>query len=226
MKKQVLAILLATLLILTTFAACGKKYLVYTDADGITHPVLTDAEGNTMLNEYGQIVVGVTEKNGKLVTDANGEYETRAILFPSSIANGNVFETPHFKMTVPEKQWYFEDTTLYKKDSEIRMDIIAMDDENTLTQQEESFDKQLPEMVAASEDRLSYTKESLTLQGGPTALRYRYTIKDESGSVQELREDILLATADGTVYRFLFIIPAAEADGVSVPDMLNMIKFR
>lgn len=109
--------MLATLLILMTFAACGKKYLVYTDQDGVEHPVLTDAEGNTMVNTFGQIVIGVTDSRGHLVTDENGENETRAIVFPSSISNKNVYEPPNFKWEVPEKIWYFDGNKLLKKDS-------------------------------------------------------------------------------------------------------------
>lgn len=224
MKKQVLAILLATLLILTTFAACGKKYLVYTDADGITHPVLTDAEGNTMLNEYGQIVVGVTEKNGKLVTDANGEYETRAILFPSSIANGNVFETPHFKMTVPEKQWYFEDTTLYKKDSECYASIDSFEN-RTLQQSIETEKKILQQLEEEMGEQIRYEIQDFSLSVGVTVHSILFDMLDENGALIEVRQAYYFEVKD-TLYKFLFVAPAAEADAVDFADMLNMIKFR
>lgn len=226
MKKQVLAIVLATLLILLTFAACGKKYLVYTDADGVTHAVLTDAEGNTMVNQFGQIVIGVTDSRGHLVTDENGENETRAIVFPSSIANGNLYETPNFKLEVPEDLWYFEENRLYKKDSEVYVDISIAVDSDSLADLETKTDEQLEGMVSQANGQLTYTKSYFTITAGPDALRYVYDIKDQDGNLYQRREDIFFATADGTIYRFLCVAPAAEADSVSFVDVVNMIKFR
>ena len=226
MKKQVLAIMLATLLILTTFAACGKKYLVYTDQDGVEHPVLTDAEGNTMVNEYGQIVIGVTDARGHLVTDENGENETRAVVFPSSISGKNVYETPNFKWEVPEKIWYFDGDKLLKKDSAVYADISIASDYETLAELEEGMDKQLDAMVSQANGQITSEKSKWVIEAGPNALQYNYEIKDQDGNLHEQRTDIFFATADGTIYRLLFVLPATEADSVSFADLVNMIKFR
>lgn len=226
MKKQVLAIMLATLLILMTFAACGKKYLVYTDQDGVEHPVLTDAEGNTMVNSFGQIVVGVTDSRGHLVTDENGENETRAIVFPSSISGKNVYETPNFKWEVPEKIWYFDGNKLLKKDSAVYADISIASDYETLAELEEAMDKQIDAIVSQSNGQITSEKSEGFIEAGPRVLQYKYTINDQDGNLYEQRSDIFFATADGTIYRLLFVLPAAEADSVSYTDMVNMIKFR
>ena len=226
MKKQVLAIMLATLLILMTFAACGKKYLVYTDQDGVEHPVLTDAEGNTMVNEYGQIVIGVTDARGHLVTDENGENETRAVVFPSSISGKNVYETPNFKWEVPEKIWYFDGDKLLKKDSAVYADISIASDYETLAELEEGMDKQLDAMVSQANGQITSEKSKWVIEAGPNALQYNYEIKDQDGNLHEQRTDIFFATADGTIYRLLFVLPATEADSVSFADLVNMIKFR
>lgn len=226
MKKQVLAIMLATLLILMTFAACGKKYLVYTDQDGVEHPVLTDAEGNTMVNEYGQIVIGVTDARGHLVTDENGENETRAVAFPSSISGKNVYETPNFKWEVPEKIWYFDGDKLLKKDSAVYADISIASDYETLAELEEGMDKQLDAMVSQANGQITSEKSKWVIEAGPNALQYNYEIKDQDGNLHEQRTDIFFATADGTIYRLLFVLPATEADSVSFADLVNMIKFR
>lgn len=218
--------MLATLLILMTFAACGKKYLVYTDQDGVEHPVLTDAEGNTMVNEYGQIVIGVTDARGHLVTDENGENETRAVVFPSSISGKNVYETPNFKWEVPEKIWYFDGDKLLKKDSAVYADISIASDYETLAELEEGMDKQLDAMVSQANGQITSEKSKWVIEAGPNALQYNYEIKDQDGNLHEQRTDIFFATADGTIYRLLFVLPATEADSVSFADLVNMIKFR
>lgn len=226
MKKQVFAILLATLLILTTFAACGKKYLVYTDKDGVKHALLTDAEGNTMVNAFGQLVVGVTDKNGKLSKDADGNYETRAVEFPSSISNGNVYETANFKWEVPKNLWYFDENTLYKKDSEINIAISTVTDYENMNALEDGLDAQLASMISAANGQLASEKSKWAMVAGPNVLQYDYEIKDQDGNLGEKRVDIFFTATDGTIYRLLFVIPATEVDGVSVQDMVNMIKFR
>lgn len=226
MKKQVLAIMLATLLILTTFAACGKKYLVYTDDAGVEHPVLTDAEGNTMVNEFGQIVIGVTDSRGHLVTDENGENETRAVAFPSAIVKGNLYETANFKWEVPEKLWYFEGNTLHKKDSGVYITISVASDYEDLANLEEGMDTKLDSMASQSNGQLTSEKSKWVIEAGPKALQYDYTIKDQDGNLHEQRADIFFSTADGTIYRLLCVVPAAEANSVSFTDMVNMIKFR
>lgn len=223
MKKQVLAIIFATLLILSTFAACGKKYLVYTDSDGITHPVLTDAEGNTMVNKFGQIIVGVTDSRGRLVTEENGEYETRGIVFPSSISKGSLYETPDFKWEVPADLWYFEGNTLYKKNSEIYLDISITKDKKSLAEMEDTFDKQLAEM---DQSNIAITKNRVQIAAGPMALYYTYDLKNENGELVERREDVLFQVGSGTIYRLLLVEPAAEAGSISTEDLVNMIKFR
>lgn len=226
MKKQVLAILLATLLILTTFAACGKKYLIYTDKDGVEHPVLTDAEGNTMVNEFGQIVVGVTDSRGHLVTDENGENETRAIAFPSAIVKDNLYETANFKWEVPEKLWYFDGNTLHKKDSGVYVTVSTVTDYEDFAALEEGMDAQLESMLSKANGQLTSEKSKWVIDAGPNALQYDYEIKDQDGNLYEQRTDIFFSTADGTIYRLLCVTPAAEADSVSFTDMVNMIKFR
>ncbi|MEG1845793.1 MAG: hypothetical protein RR239_02720, partial [Oscillospiraceae bacterium] len=73
MKKQVVAIILVMVLVITTFAACGKKYKMFTDKDGVKHPMVIDGEGNTVRNPDGNIAVYQTDKNGEVVTDKDGK---------------------------------------------------------------------------------------------------------------------------------------------------------
>lgn len=224
MKKQVLAILLATLLILTTFAACGKKYLIYTDKDGVEHPVLTDAEGNTMVNEFGQIVVGVTDSHGNLVTDENGENETRAVVFPSVIAQNNVYETPDFKLTVPEGLWTVTESGLQKKGSEIQVEISAYQQPDNLEQQEQQNDSFL-QYLQTHNMKVEATKETIALQNSISVLHYSVKHYDEEDNLTQGQEIYYFQRGD-TIYAFVATEPADEIGTVRYVDILNMIKFR
>lgn len=224
MKKQVLAILLATLLILTTFAACGKKYLIYTDKDGVEHPVLTDAEGNTMVNEFGQIVVGVTDSRGHLVTDENGENETRAIAFPSEISYGSTYETPTFKLTLPEKLWYVDGNRLQKKNSEIYAEINAFEGK-TLEEAQANNEENLENLKNAQNGKFTYEFENFTLTNGVSVHSFKAENRDDSGTITEYMEGYYFVSGE-ILYKFLVVIPAEEAGSVNFVDILNMIKFR
>lgn len=71
------------------------------NAKDATYEVVTDEEGNTVLNENGEIEIYVTDEDGKKVTDENGEIKTGAVPFPNQITDGVFHETKYFKMVYP-----------------------------------------------------------------------------------------------------------------------------
>lgn len=224
MKKQIFAIVLITVLIVGLFAACGKKYMVYTDEDGVAHALLTDAEGNTMVNDFGQLVAGVTDDSGKLVTDADGNYETRAVAFPSVVIYDSTYETPDFKLTVPERIWSVSEDGLAKKDSELRVEISAAPEPKSLDEQAKQ-NEQFITLLKENGVDIETETQRFRLQNGVEVLQYTLDIKNEDGSLNEHRE-IFSFQCDDTMYTFSATEPEAERGTVSYIDLLNMIKFR
>lgn len=106
MNKKVIALSLVIVLLATTFAACGKKPTI--EINGNEYILVTDEEGNTVLNERGEILVYPTEENGEHITDSNGETQVAGVKFPELIVNDRTLETPHFKITYPET-WSVDD---------------------------------------------------------------------------------------------------------------------
>ncbi len=224
MKKQIFAIVLVTVLIVGLFAACGKKYMVYTDEDGVAHALLTDTEGNTMVNDFGQLVAGVTDDRGKLVTDADGNYETRAVAFPSLVIYGSTYETPDFKLTVPERLWSVSESGLTKKDSEIRVEIGAAPEPTSLDEQAE-LNEQFIALLKKNGVEVNAESQRFRLQNGVEVLQYSVDINSETESLKEHRE-VFSFRCNETMYTFTAIEPEAERGTVSYIDLLNMIKFR
>ena len=73
MDKKIIAVICASLIVISAaFASCGKKKPTINAKDA-TYEVVTDEEGNTVLNENGEIEIYVTDEDGKKVTDENGE---------------------------------------------------------------------------------------------------------------------------------------------------------
>lgn len=65
MDKKIIAVICASLIVISVaFASCGKKKPTINAKDA-TYEVVTDEEGNTVLNENGEIEIYVTDEDGK-----------------------------------------------------------------------------------------------------------------------------------------------------------------
>lgn len=107
MKKnsiiRIIAIVLVLVLAIVLFAMFFRqKKEVYVDADGYTHYLMLDDEGNTILNDNGNIVAYATDADGDMYKDEEGEYVTVAVDFPKSVIKERSVETPEYKLTMPE----------------------------------------------------------------------------------------------------------------------------
>ena len=71
MNKKILAVALAILFIATAFTACKTK-LDMTEINGTEFPLLTDKNGETIINEDNQVAVIVTDRDGEVITYENG----------------------------------------------------------------------------------------------------------------------------------------------------------
>lgn len=107
MNKKIITVAALMLALVLLFVACGKAPTI-TTKEGYEYVVVTDEEGNTVLDQDGDIVVYVTDENGKYVEDENGERQTAAVTFPERIASGSTLETPEYKITYPDG-WYIDD---------------------------------------------------------------------------------------------------------------------
>lgn len=96
MKKSIAIISVLVILLSITFTACSKKNVVV-DENGQEHVLLTDRKGNFVQNEYG----GVYE----VVTDEDGETQTKNFIFPDRVTNkkGDKIENTFIKLDVPSK---------------------------------------------------------------------------------------------------------------------------
>lgn len=101
MQNKIIAVICVLLLLVTLFAACGKKVIIE-GKNGQEYIAVTDDEGNTVLNNAGDIIVYVTDENGKYVKDANGERQTNAVTFPDQVRGEHAIATPQYRLTMPD----------------------------------------------------------------------------------------------------------------------------
>ena len=126
MEKKIIAVALILVLIATAFVGC-KKGEIYVDDDGYEHLLCLDEEGNTILNDEGKLVVYLTEPDGNIKEDENGEPMTGLVAFPEQVIKGNTLETPDYKMTLSDEWKLQENGKFVRKDNEkISISIIKM----------------------------------------------------------------------------------------------------
>ncbi len=94
MEKRVIALVIAVLIIASTFVACAKrsKYgKIYVDYDGVTHVLATDENGETVRGEDGNLYEvqfqyeDATDTEGTVLLDEGGEWLTTEYEFPKYI---------------------------------------------------------------------------------------------------------------------------------------------
>lgn len=133
MQKKIIAIACVMILAITVFVSCGKKVPMITLEEGVSYPLATDAEGNTVVNENGYIGVYVTEDNGDYATDSNGENKINWVTFPDSVVEGQKYENVYYSVTLPEGWDVDKDRHLaVSSDETMYVELNMMSDEDTL----------------------------------------------------------------------------------------------
>lgn len=104
--KKYFALIVSILVILTCFTACKPKLkggIVISDASGgENYAAVTKADGGIVRDGAGNLVVLVTDKNGKNVKDENGEYQTNAVAIERPIIIGRRIECPNYAINIPD----------------------------------------------------------------------------------------------------------------------------
>lgn len=102
MNKKIIAVLCVVVLMASIFVACVKKPKEPTITINNQEYILaTDAEGNTIINENGDIAVH-PNNNGEIITNENGEPQTNYVEVPEKIIFNNKIETKTFSFNIPE----------------------------------------------------------------------------------------------------------------------------
>lgn len=99
MSKKIIALSLAILLIVTCFVACGKKYET-TKINGEEVILVTDENGQPVINDKNELIALVTDRAGEVLTYANGEDQTRYIGLENALEIEGVAYGEHYKFNI------------------------------------------------------------------------------------------------------------------------------
>ena len=132
--KKYLALILTFVLILTCFAACKpsvKDGTVVTEFGGKQHAAVTEADGGVKRDEAGNLIVLVTDEDGRNVKGDNGEYQTNPVAIDHALVIGNTIEMPEYSIQIPEgwsNSVSFENLVIKRNDSADTLTISVVSD--------------------------------------------------------------------------------------------------
>ncbi len=194
MQKKIIAVCCLILAVTLVFASCGNKYQMI-EANGVLHPVVTDAEGNTEVNGEGKLAVYVTDAHGDVVTNADGSIQKNYVELPDVIIHdkNNMVETDFYKLSMPEG-WELNKNGIFFKEGTDRncyVQVMAMKelDSNLFETFGGYIDKVKYESTTVLEEMkktypdAAMNEETGVLSNGAETVNLSYIIKDESGAV-------------------------------------------
>lgn len=95
--KKYFALIICVIVVLTCFTACSPK------ADLIANlPAVTQKDGGVIRDEAGNIIVNVTDVDGRLVKGDDGEYVTTPLALEHPIVVGRRVEAPLYSINIPD----------------------------------------------------------------------------------------------------------------------------
>ena len=190
MQKKIVAVSLVILMVALLLASCGNKYLMG-EINGVERPLVTDAEGNTELDDEGKIAVYVTDAKGNIKYDENGNPEKRYYDQPSQRVNGNVLETLAYKFTAPDGWTLNSNGVFYKDGTDDKCKIQFVKD--TTLENGETYESFLNKDKIRQQEfiegiKTQYSDSAMDVTRGELATGEQFTvftfiIKDGSGSV-------------------------------------------
>ncbi len=229
MHKKMIVLFCVFLALLFAFAACKRhtKYGTFiVDQQGMEHIVMTDANGETVLDADGNLIEIVTDSRSKkpvALPTQNGtaaakgsEYQTHPVTFPGVVEKAEAVEDGFCSVKLPEG-WEQVGTgiiLLQHMQTDARIQI-STDVGGTV----EGAVKQLTSQIETLAPEGGYTQTDVTIDGLPaTCTRYEY-----SGTTVM---SYLLMTENGKVCRINCTVETSKFDAADVESVVQEIHFK
>lgn len=237
MNKKIIAVFCIVILMISVLSACGKNkgYLLAKDEHGVEHAYVTDENGETVLNEDGNVRVYQTDEHGKIVKDEDGNPKENAVDKPSiSVNKDGSVTTGIFTLPIIDG-WEGVDTgRLVKKGTNENCYILAEYETNEtedttfalMTDKVISDNKIIVDAINNGDykdqglDKAKMKTDRFEYQGFD-AIYMSFTIYENSVKVVHHAEAIYFVVADGSVY----VINYACLNGEGYDSSFNFLEW-
>lgn len=178
MEKKIIAVALVLVLMVTVFTACGKKYLMK-EFEGVEYPLVTDEDGNTVIDESNGVAFYVTDENKEIATNDKGETQTNWVTLKGDLATEKILKGDFYQLNVPEG-WEADGAAgrLEKKDSNEMCSITPI---KIVPEIEKN--KTYSDYIAEYEDGLKQLEDGLKKDGHTVTVEKSSTVITEKGLV-------------------------------------------
>ena len=227
MNNKIIAVICVVLMLATVLAACGKKVIIK-GKNGQEYVAATDADGSTILNDEGNIIIYVTDENGKYVKDANGERQTNAIAFPDKILGEHTITTPQYRLTMPE-EWNLGQDGKFRKGGNENVvfeigEVISLTANRTISSYIDTQIEGIEYVKGNSEEfkNLTYEVKEIALTESQlpcTVIEMKVT--DDSGAVTIEQSLYYIAWGEYLVQASYYCTDAKEIGGFDSTVYLN-----
>lgn len=222
MSKKIIAISLVLVIIVTCFVACGKK-LETTIVNGKEVVLVTDKNGDPIVNDKNQVIALVTDEAGKVQKYENGEDQTHYIDLFDALEVKGVAYGDKYKMNILEGWELGTDSKIYKKDTENKCyidftKVKEIDEKEPLQTYFNKMDQQNKLFIDGFKEKgydCAIEKESVTV-GNYSGWHYTYKITDSDGKIIHYAENYYFAVA-----KSLYSINYACVDGIGYDEAFN-----
>ncbi len=228
MNKKIIALALAIVLIATLFAGC-TKYGDKVEINGKDYIVMTDDEGNTIIDEDNNMIVVVTNANGKEVVDQNGEPQTYLVqVLGDELGNGKVY-SKYGTFITPEGWEGNTKGFLVKKGTNekcyINCTMVAeIDKENTYEKYIENAEQQIATIVLAAEQqgaKANIDKGGAVITKAEIATKkFTSEIYDSKGDLG-LYSEVFYFTHEEKIYKLEYVC----YDGAGYDESFNVEEY-
>lgn len=244
MNKKILAVALALLFVVTAFTACKSK-LDMTEINGNEYPLMTDKDGETIVNQDNQVAVLVTDREGEVLTYADGEDQTYWLQLDGDYVTDDMVQGKLYKLGVP-KGWTgnkygrvekdktdgkcyikFTKHTDLRKDETIETYLDILDSESETIGEKINDSVVMAELIKKNPSLAAYEGCKYTLEKKETVLPGSinshvriHKIEDKDGKVVHYAENYFFVS-NGEIYA----VEYACVDGKGYDETFNFANY-
>ena len=207
MNKKIIAIALIFVLVVTAFTACKAKYTVE-KINGVEYALVLDKEDNTIINDEYKVAVYITEEDGNIYKDADGETHTNWIQLQGSIITDDAVKGENYELKCITG-WHTGEYEKIIKDETSDSCYIqlnkaeAVSKDYNLKSYIEEIDKQnidYEDLLAKEGYTITINKEEKTITSRHlSCIAYQYKIVDKDNKVIHYAENYIFTTSK-TIY--------------------------
>lgn len=197
MEKKIIAIALVLVLMVTVFVGCSKKYET-TKINGNEFALVTDKEGNTIVDESYRVAFYVTDSEGNIEKDENGEKITNWYQLKNTITDEEKIQSDLYEMAIIDGWGTNSVGIMTKDDTDDKcyikyIQLAEVTNDLTLKSYLETVEEQNNKVIDALKEEgyiVEYSKESrqITLKAKECTY-YQFKVIDNEGNVIHYAEN-------------------------------------